>query len=164
MSDANVPAGAGNARPADLRRLVFDDNSLLPLLYGNHDQNLVRIEQVLGVTLSSRGNQVSISGNAEDAALARRALVALYERLRRGLAVDIAEVDAAIRFARTEGAPATDAEQVRTRRRLIGPRSPGQRVYLEALRERDLVFGLGPAGTGKTYLAVAVAVSMMLAG
>jgi len=164
MSDLSGPGTTGTARGADVRRLVFDDNSLLPMLYGNHDQHLVRLEQQLGVSLSSRGNQVSIAGPPEDAALARRALMGLYERLKRGLAIDMAEVDAAIRFARTEASPVADAEAVRTRRRVIGPRSPGQRAYLEALRERDLVFGLGPAGTGKTYLAVAVAVSMLLAG
>jgi phosphate starvation-inducible PhoH-like protein len=164
MSETSGAAAAGGMRAADVRRLVFDDNSLLPQLYGNHDQNLVRLEQLLDVTLSSRGNQVTISGPVENAALARKALVALYERLKRGLAVELAEVDAAVRFARAEGEPAGDAEAVRTRRRVIGPRSPGQRTYLEALRERDMVFGIGPAGTGKTYLAVAVAVSMLLAG
>jgi phosphate starvation-inducible PhoH-like protein len=163
MSDTGGPAVAGGMRAADVRRMVFDDNALLPQLYGNHDQHLVRIEQLLNVTLSSRGNQLAISGAPEDAALARKALTALYERLKRGLAVDLADIDAAVRFARV-GEPSGEAEAVRTRRRVIGPRSPGQRVYLEALRERDLVFGLGPAGTGKTYLAVAVAVSMLLAG
>jgi phosphate starvation-inducible PhoH-like protein len=164
MSDTSGPAVAGGMRAADVRRMVFDDNSLLPQLYGNHDQHLVRIEQLLNVSLSSRGNQLAIAGASEDAALARKALTALYERLKRGLAVDLADVDAAVRFAGVDSEPAGEAEAVRTRRRLIGPRSPGQRAYLEALRERDLVFGLGPAGTGKTYLAVAVAVSMLLAG
>jgi phosphate starvation-inducible PhoH-like protein len=163
MSDTSGPAVAGGMRAADVRRMVFDDNSLLPQLYGNHDQHLVRIEQLLNVSLSSRGNQLAVAGASEDAALARKALTALYERLKRGLAVDLADVDAAVRFARVDGEPG-EVEAVRTRRRLIGPRSPGQRTYLEALRERDLVFGLGPAGTGKTYLAVAVAVSMLLAG
>ena len=163
MSDTSG-AAAGGMRAADVRRLVFDDNALLPQLYGNHDQHLVRLEQLLDVSLSSRGNQVTVSGTPENAALARKALVALYERLKRGLAVDLGEVDAAVRFARAEGGPAGDAEAVRTRRRVIGPRSPGQRTYLEALRERDMVFGIGPAGTGKTYLAVAVAVSMLLTG
>jgi phosphate starvation-inducible PhoH-like protein len=163
MSDTSGPAVAGGMRAADVRRMIFDDNALLPQLYGNHDQHLVRIEQLLNVSLSSRGNQLAIAGAPEDATLARKALTALYERLKRGLAVDLADVDAAVRFARVDGEPG-EVEAVRTRRRLIGPRSPGQRVYLEALRERDLVFGLGPAGTGKTYLAVAVAVSMLLAG
>lgn len=164
MSDVPAAATPAGMRAADVRRLVFDDNALLPQLYGNHDQHLVRLEQLLDVSLSSRGNQVTVSGPADNAALARKALVALYERLKRGLAVDIAEVDAAVRFARAEGESASDVEAVRTRRRVIGPRSPGQRAYLEALRERDLVFGIGPAGTGKTYLAVAVAVSMLLTG
>ncbi|MCW5745444.1 MAG: PhoH family protein [Alphaproteobacteria bacterium] len=162
MSDAGSVSGA---RTGDVRRLTFDDNALLPALYGQHDRHLVRIEQLLGVQLSSRGNQIAVSGAAQETALARAALLALYERLKRGQVVDQAEVDAAVRFARV-GADtnAADAAAIRTRKRLIQPRSPTQREYIEAIRERDLVFGLGPAGTGKTYLAVAMAVSMLLAG
>ncbi len=163
MSD--VGGVSGGARGADVRRLTFDDNALLPSLYGQHDRHLVRIEQLVGVQLSSRGNQIAISGGAGETALARAALLALYERLKRGQVVDQAEVDAAVRFARV-GADTNvvDATAIRTRKRLIQPRSPTQREYVEAIRERDLVFGLGPAGTGKTYLAVAMAVSMLIAG
>ncbi|MBL8674404.1 MAG: PhoH family protein [Rhodospirillales bacterium] len=119
----------------------------------------------MGVRLTSRGNQVAISGGAEDTALARAALQALYERLKRGQIVDQAEVDAAVRFARVGADVNTvDASSIRTRKRAIQPRSPTQREYVEAIRERDLVFGLGPAGTGKTYLAVAMAVSMLTSG
>ncbi|HJQ58246.1 MAG TPA: PhoH family protein [Vineibacter sp.] len=157
--------GVSGARAVDARRLTFDDNALLVSLYGQHDRHLVRIEQLLGVQLNARGNQLAISGGAEETALARAALLALYERLKRGQLVDQAEVDAAVRFARV-GADTNlvDAAAIRTRKRPIQPRSPTQREYVEAIRERDLVFGLGPAGTGKTYLAVAMAVSMLAAG
>jgi phosphate starvation-inducible PhoH-like protein len=154
-------------------QLEFDDNRLLPMLFGEHDQHLARIEQATGVSLVSRGNRLAISGPNEAVALARAALVALYQRLKRGLPVDMAEVDASVRLARVEdggsemnlfGRLGSDGSAVRTQRRHITPRTPMQAAYLKALREQDLVFGLGPAGTGKTYLAVAVAVAMLTKG
>ena len=143
--------------------MTFDDNALIAELYGNHDRNLVRIEQLANVQLNSRGNQLTISGAADDATVAHKALTGLYERLKRGLSVEQADVDAAVRFARS-GGDGADGESIRTRRRTIQARSPGQRTYLQALRERDMVFALGPAGSGKTYLAVAIGVSLLLAG
>jgi phosphate starvation-inducible PhoH-like protein len=147
--------------------LQFNDNKLLPLLFGEFDQNLARIEQKLDVRLSSRGNRLSAVG--PDAEIARAVLNRLYGRLTRGLNVDRAEVDAAVRLelsdAAKDGAPVPEVDlTVRTPRRHISARSAGQRTYIEALRRYELVFGEGPAGTGKTYLAVAVAVSMMMSG
>ena len=150
-------------RASDVRRMTFDDNALVAQLYGNHDRNLVRIEQLANVQLSARGNQLAISGGADDAALAHKALSGLYERLKRGLSIEAADIDAAVRFAKS-GAEGGDDEGIRTRRRTVQARSPGQRGYLQALRERDMVFALGPAGSGKTYLAVAMGVSLLLAG
>jgi phosphate starvation-inducible PhoH-like protein len=144
------------------RRVAFDDNSVLVELYGVHDRNLARIEQLTNTQLAARANQLEISGESDDVGVAHKALTSLYERLKRGLAVDTADVDAAIRFARVGGD--AEAEGIRTRKRTINARSPGQREYLAALRERDMVFALGPAGSGKTYLAVAMGVSLMLAG
>jgi phosphate starvation-inducible PhoH-like protein len=155
---------AATGRSADVRRMTFDDNALLPVLYGNHDRHLVRIEQLANVQLSARGNQLAIAGSADDAAVAHKAIAGLYERLKRGLSIEIADVDAAVRFARTGGADGSDSDGIRTRRRTVQARSPGQRTYLTALRERDMVFALGPAGSGKTYLAVAMGVSLLLAG
>jgi len=144
------------------RRVAFEDNSVLVELYGVHDRNLSRIEQLTSTQLRARANQLEISGESDEVAVAHRALTGLYERLKRGLAVDTADVDAAVRFARVDGGG--DEEGIRTRRRTINARSPGQREYLTALRERDMVFALGPAGSGKTYLAVAMGVSLLLAG
>ncbi len=152
--------------------IEFDDNDLLPMLYGEFDRNLARIEQELEVSLSSRGNRVAIAGAPSQAAIARDALAALHDRLAEGLEVDIAEVDAAIRLARSAAAKGPDAPSagdiaavsIRTPRRHITPRSVGQKAYISALHERELVFGIGPAGTGKTYLAVAVAVTMLTSG
>lgn len=155
-------------------QLQFDDNSLLPLLYGEHDQNLARIEQQLSVRLAARGNQVAISGSPDAMRAADLALNALYQRLRKGLDVGHAEVDAAVRMA--EGAPAGDGAAqtvagihsdefvIRTPKRHVSPRSPNQAAYLRALRSHELVFATGPAGTGKTYMAVAMAVSLLSQG
>ncbi len=144
------------------RRVAFEDNSVLVELYGVHDRNLARIEQLANVQLRARANQVEITGETDDVAVAHKALTSLYERLKRGLTVETADVDAAVRFA-TAGLDGEE-EGIRTRRRTINARSPGQREYLEALRERDMVFALGPAGSGKTYLAVAMGVSLLTAG
>lgn len=154
--------------------IQFDDNALLPLLYGEHDQNLVRLEQRLGVRVASRGNRLSISGPTEQVKGASEAVKALYERLRKGMDVGEAEVDAAARLVQVE--PQTSGKKaavesmhgddltIVTRRRKLTPRSPGQARYIEALHRHEMVFGLGPAGTGKTYLAVAVATSMLITG
>ena len=153
------------------KRIRFDDNGLLPLLYGEHDQNLARLEQLLGVSLVSRGNQISITGAAAAVVAGEQALNALHERIRKGLPVGDAEVDAAARLASSGTATADkaalihdDSLTIRTRKRHVSPRSPGQAAYLKALERHELVFGIGPAGTGKTYLAVAKAVSCLMAG
>jgi phosphate starvation-inducible PhoH-like protein len=156
------PAAGVGGRSADVRRMAFDDNALLAVLYGHLDRHLVRIEQLANVQLSARGNQLAITGASEDAAIAHKAIAGLYERLKRGLSIEMADIDAAVRFARS-GADG-DEEGIRTRRRTVQARTPGQRGYLAALRERDMVFALGPAGSGKTYLAVAMGVSLLIAG
>ncbi|MEE9250446.1 MAG: PhoH family protein [Alphaproteobacteria bacterium] len=155
-------------------RLQFDDNSLLPALFGDHDRHLARIEQQLEVVLVSRGNRLAISGPAWAAEAARDVLEALYDKLKRKMIVDLGEVDAAIRLAsggiagEGKGA-ATKAVVARelvipTRKRQISPRTPTQAAYIRAMREYELVLALGPAGTGKTYLAVATAVYLLMAG
>ena len=149
--------------------LRFADNRLLPLLFGEYDRNLARIEESLGVRLSSRGNRISVSGPGDAVEVAQTALNALYRRLERGLPVDASEVDAAIRLAgtrATETGPGAGGDEllIRTPKRHITPRSAGQADYMRALADGQMVFGLGPAGTGKTYLAVATAAAMLIAG
>ncbi len=147
--------------------LEFHDNTLLPLLLGDHDRHLARIEQALGVRVSCRGNRVAIAGEKARVEAAQAALEGLWRRLERGESVGRAEVDAAIRLADAETdprLPLSDLPAIRTRRGAVGPRSTGQTAYMEALARAEMVFAVGPAGTGKTYLAVAQAVAMLLEG
>src|SRR5215472_15445520 len=167
-----------SAAPSDLvvdqpgsgrSQLEFDDNLLLPLLYGERDAHLDQIERQLGVALVPRGNRLAISGSPSATEVAHLALTSLYERLKHGYEVDVAAVDAALRFAQTERDDKNLSlwrEDVgfRTRKRRIAARSAAQAHYAKALREHELVFGLGPAGTGKTYLAVAAAVDLLMTG
>jgi len=139
----------------------FDDNALLQVLYGPHNAHLERIERGLGVSLAARGNRVEIDGPPERTAEAAAVLDGLYLRLQKGLPLDSADIDAMVRML-----PGSEDEVplIVTRKRQIRARSPGQADYMRAMESHDLVFGLGPAGTGKTYLAVARAVSMMVRG
>ena len=150
-------------------QLEFDDNLLLPLLYGERDQHLVRIERQLGVSVVTRGNRLAISGPVSATGTAQLALSRLYDRLKRGQEVNLPAVEAAIRLAAAELADKSPVlwqgdTAFHTRKRLIAARSPGQTIYIKALRDNELVFGLGPAGTGKTYLAVAAAVDLLMTG
>ena len=170
MSEANPPDGRCSVT------LQFDDNTLLSLLLGQHDRHLARIEQGFGVRLACRGNRVAVTGDRQAVDQAQAALQSLYKRLQGGQAVDMGEVEAAIRLSapRLSAAagrdgddprlPLSDLPAIRTRRGAVGPRSPGQAAYIDMLANHEMVFALGPAGTGKTYLAVAQAVAMLTAG
>ncbi|OJX81882.1 PhoH family protein [Magnetospirillum sp. 64-120] len=140
----------------------FHNNALSQVLFGPHNVNLDRLEHLLGVALNARGNSVSISGTPESTAEAARVLDDLYALASRQGHLETADVDAATRM--TEPKSSADDLVLRTRKRHIAPRTPTQADYLMALEKCPLVFGCGPAGTGKTYLAVAKAVSMMLRG
>lgn len=147
----------------------FDDNSLLPQLFGSHNVHLAQIEQKLDISLISRGNAVNISGDSHLIAAAEDVLNGLYGRIKDGHDVEAADVDAALRMivAGERGKAIImnpEAYAVYTRKRQILPRSAQQAVYVDAVDQNDLVFGLGPAGTGKTYLAVAKAVESLVKG
>ena len=143
--------------------IQFDNNSLLPLLFGAHDKHLARIEQQLEVSLASRGNHVTIAGPADAAETARTALRNLYRQIKNGESVNESVVDAAVRMAHDD-APGPGGGLIQIHRKRIAPRSKAQGRYIKAIQEHDMVFAIGPAGTGKTYLAVCAAVEMFNAG
>jgi phosphate starvation-inducible PhoH-like protein len=169
---AAAPAIASSPRPGQSGHraitLTFGDNTLLPLLLGDHDRHIVRIEQALGVRVSCRGNRLAIAGDPARVEVAQAMLKELWRKLERGEHVGRSEVEAAIRLHEAAEAdprlPLSDLPAIRTRRGAVGPRSPGQATYMEALTSQEMVFGIGPAGTGKTYLAVAQGVALLQTG
>ena len=144
--------------------LAFDDNRLLSLLFGEHDEHLALIEHRLGVNITPRGNRVAIKGAPVAAEDARSVLLALYTRASRGLELTRGDVDGAIRMTRTRDEGEGGGDAIRTRRKSVTARTPNQKLYIDALRHHELVFGIGPAGTGKTYLAVACAAEALMNG
>jgi phosphate starvation-inducible PhoH-like protein len=156
--------------------IEFEQPYLLGPLFGEYDRHLVAIEDRLSVNIAARGNRVQIEGEPDSAARARDVLVALYGRLDQGQDVDLAVVESEIGMGAQRkldgiipddaGAPKSGGGSVmiRTRKKTIVPRSTVQTTYMEALARDDMIFALGPAGTGKTYLAVAQAVSMLIGG
>ena len=150
----------------------FDDNAALTLLFGDHDRNLSRIENELDVAINARGNAVAITGAYSRKQAARDALMVLYDRIKKGGNPDQGEVDAVVRLAAvdqlqlpgTTKGGGSGGSGLGTQRRHIIARTPTQAAYIEAMNTHELVLGLGPAGTGKTYLAVCAAVSMFSQG
>jgi phosphate starvation-inducible PhoH-like protein len=152
--------------------VFFEQNIHLPMLYGDHDAHLERIEQMLNVELVSRGNMISITGLKRDIEATEQILQSLYQQIERGNEITVANVDAAIRMIppvvenkKAKPKPAGDMAQsvesevyIRTMKKTITPYSHVQANYIRGLYNSDLLFALGPAGTGKTYIAVAMAV------
>ncbi|CAN0383981.1 unnamed protein product, partial [Phaeothamnion confervicola] len=148
----------------DTLTLAFDDNRLLSLLFGEHDEHIALIEHRMGVAITPRGNRVSIRGMGPARDGAKNVLSQLYQRARRGLEINRGEVEGAIRMNQSVHDKEVKEGTVRTRRKLVMPRTPMQKNYVEAIRKNELVFGIGPAGTGKTYLAVACAAEALMNG
>jgi phosphate starvation-inducible protein PhoH and related proteins len=152
--------------------LNFDRPHLLGALFGEFDQNLVAIENRLGVYIAARGNKLQIEGEAAATARARDVLTGLYNRIVQGQDIDAGAVDAVIAMASEptlDGIIRHDVAEppsvmIRTRKKTIVPRSATQIRYMESLNRHDIIFALGPAGTGKTYLAVAQAVAQLITG
>ena len=174
MSRKPVPAQSGDRSRVEL---LFDKPQALSNLFGQYDQNLVALENRLGVYITARGNRVGLEGSAEQVAVARDVLNDLYGRIGRGEEVDTGLVDAAIAMAdephldgiiRADGGVENGGRapsvMIRTRKKTIVPRTPAQATYMRALTSHDMIFALGPAGTGKTYVAVAQAVAQLITG
>ena len=149
-----------NTGPREQVTLEFPDNKLLAVLGGPHQKHFARLEQALNVHIAQRGNLIALEGDGEARARVRTILLALYARLEAGESVTMADVDAEIRF--TDSARTAAQGSIRTASgRLTRPRSPAQSAYLDLMRTHPLVFGIGPAGTGKTYLAAAFGAHML---
>jgi phosphate starvation-inducible PhoH-like protein len=148
--------------------LTFDDNRLASTLFGQYGQNLALIERRLGVAATSRGNHVTLQGTREACEQARQVLESLYERLKRGDELVQGDVDGTIRMTLSQGSlfdfdPASareNFEEINLRKRRVRARTAAQDAYVRALKRHALVFATGPAGTGKTWLAVAQAVML----
>ena len=163
----------GSSSNSNETRVVFPDNRRLIELCGVHDQNLDKLERELQIQVARRGNRLILAGPSERRESGERALRSLYELLEFDRTIEPEDVDAAIRFETSSGKDAADevksrlvagseGVQIRTKRRTVEPRTAAQEEYVRALIENKMVFAIGPAGTGKTYLAVAVAVAMLL--
>jgi phosphate starvation-inducible PhoH-like protein len=161
-----LPVLPGEGAATTQTVLAFDDNRLASALFGQYGQNLALIERRLGVVADQRGNHLTIEGPQEACEQARRVLENLYEQLKLGNDVLSGDVEGAIRVALAQGslfdfdASSRSSEEINLRKRPVRARSAGQDAYIHALRRHPLVFGAGPAGTGKTWLAVAHAVSL----
>lgn len=168
MTGVRGPAASGLAKTlkGDQARLVvpFEDNRHLNRLLGEYDGHLALLEERLGIEAHAHGNVVTLTGPAEACEVAREVLEKLYMRIRQGEDIGPGDIDGLLRHASAEAPPADGLGQIRTRRKVITARSPNQSAYIKALDRVDLVFGLGPAGTGKTYLAVAYAAQCLERG
>lgn len=153
----------GATSPAAIVQKEFDDNQLAMQLFGAHNANLAQIERSLDVAIHSRGNRLSIQGDEEAVAQAEAVLDGLYKRLQQGHPLSSHDVDALVRAARRGGGSAS-LLTVNIRQRTVATRTPTQGDYVRAIDQNEMVFGLGPAGTGKTYLAVAKAVERLVNG
>ena len=151
--------------------IEFDEPAVLGALFGQFDANLVQIENRLGVYISARGNRIQIEGGADEVARAREVLKGMHQRLIAGQELDAGAVESLIAMSNEPtlegiitGGDDAPPIMIRTRKKTIVPRSAMQIEYMRALASKDIIFALGPAGTGKTYVAVAQAVSQLITG
>ena len=166
----SAPGHRGKSQKPERRVTIpFEDNRLAAILFGEFDANLAILEIRLGIEAVAQGNVLSLTGSEEACQTARKVLEGLYARAKKGQPVKPADVEGAIRLATVSdlasvtesgGQPAghpTGKGEIRTRKKLVAARTPAQGTYIHALESKDLVFASGPAGTGKTYIAVAYA-------
>ena len=176
---------SSNTNKSHSQTVTFDDNRLLASLLGEFDSNLAIIEERLNINTSVHGNIITLEGAKEQCDMAEEVLEFLYGRIVKGDDLSPGDIDGAVRHAQTadglshpdkktekprkamkkDGAPQKNGQaQIRTRKKHITARTPRQSDYIRAIERCDLVFGVGPAGTGKTYIAVAAAAAALEAG
>jgi phosphate starvation-inducible protein PhoH and related proteins len=148
-------------------KMHFDNNPLAQSLFGEHNQHIRLVEQRLGLRISTKGNTLQVRGDEADVHLAQKLFSELYELLKRGYPLYENDIDFALRFLRENHEAGLqevflDAVYVTSQKRVITPKTKNQKDYIEAMRKFDIVFGIGPAGTGKTYLAMSMAVSALM--
>ncbi len=148
-------------------RLVLEDNGAALALFGERNANLKRVERETGAQLHCRGNELTFLGPAEAVARARKLVTQLYSMVRSGRGVSVDDVTRAAEILRSDGKAnvqdvLSEPVLVSSRARPIAAKGLAQKRYVDAIRERDIVFGIGPAGTGKTYLAMAMAVRFLM--
>jgi phosphate starvation-inducible PhoH-like protein len=147
-------------------KVIFDDLQLANALFGVHSENLRRIARTIGVKINAKGNALTIQGEELDVHLSKRVLNDLYSLLRKGYPLYPTDIDYAIRMISDNRTVSLediflDTVYISSRKRVITPKSVAQKQYIDAIRKYDLVIGIGPAGTGKTYLAMAMAVASL---
>ena len=160
--------------PRESINVFFEHNQFLPLLYGERDMHLDRVATALNVEVTARGNMLSITGHKRDIEATEQILESIYAQIKNGVEVTETDFDAAIRMMppvnekkpkNRHGIEEADTDvYIRTMRKTITPYSHVQANYIRALYDNELVFALGPAGTGKTYIAVAMAVEALKGG
>ena len=150
----------GNGINKDLQ---FEDNDIVRELYGQHNENLKEIENLYGIKIHSRGAKLSLEGKDSEVELAYKFLNEIYGLMEKGYSLDPGDLELASRIVDEKKIQLEDifldTVCVSTRKKIIAPKSLTQKLYIESIRNNDIVFGVGPAGTGKTYLAMAMAVS-----
>jgi phosphate starvation-inducible PhoH-like protein len=170
-ADTAPPQASNDSAHRARAEITFDEEMVLGALFGEFDANLVQLENRLGVFIAARGNKVQIEGGEDEVARAREVLKAMHEKLLTGQELDAGAIEALIAMSNEptlEGIVTGDNKgppiMIRTRRKTIVPRSNTQVDYMRALVRDDIIFALGPAGTGKTYVAVAQAVAQLITG
>ena len=159
--------GDSSPQEESVERVIFDDLQTANVLFGAHSENLRRIGRTIGVKINAKGNVLTIQGEDLDVHLSKRVLNDLYVLLKKGYPLYPTDIDYAIRMISDDRTVNLediflDTVYISSRKRVITPKSLAQKRYIDAIRRFDLVIGIGPAGTGKTYLAMAMAVSFLM--
>jgi phosphate starvation-inducible PhoH-like protein len=146
--------------------IILEDNGAIMELYGEHNENLKEIENIFGVSIYSRGGKIIIKGASKAVESSTKFLNEIYNIITKGYKLELGDIEPAARIVVEDKIPLEeiflDTVCISTRKRIIAPKTITQKIYIEAIRKNDIVFGIGPAGTGKTYLAMAMAVSAFL--